>query len=137
MIISHIDRVRRDGCFVAEYMTFSSGSTAALLVPQDFHSVEYVSDDVVGLLPAVGAVRNFGPTSWQVADMASGRIDAFWEYGRDAGNLLGASVIAREAGVVVTDTWGRPWQAGSDSFLAAPSALHARLVDLLSGTVKS
>ncbi len=30
------------------------------------------------LLPAVGAHRNLGPTSWQVADVASGRMDAFW-----------------------------------------------------------
>ena len=83
------------------------------------------------LLPAVGAVRNLGPTSWQVADVASGRIDAFWEYGRDAGNLLAGSLVASEAGAVVTDVEGRPWHADSTGFLVAPAALHARLVELL------
>ena len=83
------------------------------------------------LLPAVGALRNLGPTSWQVADVACGRVDAFWEYGHDAGNLLAGALIASEAGAVVTDAEGRPWQATSDSFLAAPPALHTRLVELL------
>jgi myo-inositol-1(or 4)-monophosphatase len=83
------------------------------------------------LLPATGAIRNLGPTSWQVADVASGRLDAFWEYGRDDTNLIAAALVAREAGAVVTDTEGRPWQPGATSFLAAPAALHAKLIDLL------
>ncbi|MHA6764948.1 inositol monophosphatase family protein [Streptacidiphilus sp. PAMC 29251] len=83
------------------------------------------------LLPAVGAVRNLGPTSWQVADVASGRVDAFWEYGRDADNLLAGALVATEAGVLVTDTDGSPWHPDSPGFLAAPPALHSQLVRLL------
>jgi myo-inositol-1(or 4)-monophosphatase len=83
------------------------------------------------VLPAVGVLRNLGPTSWQVADVAAGRIDAFWEYGRDAANLLGGALVAAEAGAVVTDTLGRPWHAWSTSFLAAAPGLHGTLVDLL------
>ena len=83
------------------------------------------------LLPLVGAVRNLGPTSWQIADTAAGRIDAFWQYGRDDENLLGAALIAAEAGAHVTDAEGRPWQAGADSFLAAPAPLHPQLLALL------
>ncbi|MFJ5292942.1 inositol monophosphatase family protein [Streptomyces sp. NPDC088348] len=83
------------------------------------------------LLPLVGAVRNLGPTSWQIADSAAGRIDAFWQYGRDDENLLGAALIASEAGAQVTDAAGRPWQAGSDSFLAGPAVLHQQLLALL------
>jgi myo-inositol-1(or 4)-monophosphatase len=83
------------------------------------------------LLPAVGAVRNLGPTSWQVADVASGRLDVFWEYGRDAGNLLAGSLLVTEAGGVVTDADGKPWDARSASFVAGPAALHAQVIDLL------
>lgn len=82
------------------------------------------------LLPAVGAHRNLGPTSWQVADVASGRLDAFWQYGRDPGNLLAASLVATEAGVVVTDMDGEPWRADSAGFLAAPARLHGQLLEL-------
>jgi myo-inositol-1(or 4)-monophosphatase len=83
------------------------------------------------LLPAVGAVRNLGPTSWQVADVAAGRLDVFWEYGRDAGNLLAASLLVTEAGGVVTDAGGKPWGARSASFVAGPAALHSQVISLL------
>jgi putative intracellular protease/amidase len=45
-----------------------------------------------------------------------GRLDAFWEFGRDAGNLLAGVLVAGEAGAVVTEP-----------------ALHARLVPLSGG----
>lgn len=86
---------------------------------------------LAAVLPAVGAVRNLGPTSWQIADTAAGRLDAFWEYGRDDANLLPGALVAREAGAVVTDTTGRPWRAGASGFLAAPRGLHGTLLELL------
>ena len=85
------------------------------------------------LLPAVGVVRNLGPTSWQVADVASGRVDVFWEFGRDAANLLAGSLIADEAGAIISDAQGNPWSAASCSFVAAAPGLHAKVIDVLSG----
>ncbi|MGK5640609.1 inositol monophosphatase family protein [Streptomyces sp. URMC 126] len=83
------------------------------------------------VLPAVAAVRHLGPVSWQIADVAAGRLDAFWEYGRDDANLLAGALIAREAGALVTDLAGRPWRAGAESILVAPEALHGELLALL------
>ncbi|MFH8408586.1 inositol monophosphatase family protein [Streptomyces sp. NPDC018019] len=86
---------------------------------------------LAAVLPAVSAVRNLGPTSWQIADTAAGRLDAFWEYGRDDANLLPGALVAREAGAVVTDAEGRPWRAGATGFVVAPRALHGALLSLL------
>jgi myo-inositol-1(or 4)-monophosphatase len=83
------------------------------------------------LLPVVGAVRNFGPTSWQIADTAAGRLDLFWEYGRDEENLLGAALVAEEAGLTVCDARGQDWTATSGSFLAAPKSLRDRILHVL------
>ncbi|MEV7520554.1 inositol monophosphatase [Streptomyces sp. NPDC091371] len=83
------------------------------------------------VLPAVAAVRNLGPTSWQIADVAAGRLDAFWEYGRDDSNLLAGALLAREAGAEVTDPSGARWRPGAEGFVAAPAALHAPLLALL------
>ncbi|PWI42723.1 inositol monophosphatase [Streptomyces sp. ICBB 8177] len=83
------------------------------------------------VLPVVGAVRNLGATSWQIADVAAGRLDGFVSFGVDDGNLLGAALLAREAGVRVTDTTGRPWRAGADGFLAAAPWLHGRLLEAI------
>ncbi|WP_369381541.1 inositol monophosphatase [Streptomyces sp. cg36] len=86
---------------------------------------------LASVAPAVAAVRNLGPTSWQIADAAAGRLDAFWQFGTDDTNLLPGALVAREAGALVTDADGRPWRAGAASFLVAPPALHARLLPLL------
>jgi myo-inositol-1(or 4)-monophosphatase len=75
---------------------------------------------------SLSAVRNLGPTSWQVADVASGRLDGFWEFGEDS-----ASLLAREAGVTVTDASGPPWRAGAGSFAAAPAQPHPELLAAL------
>ncbi|POX43347.1 inositol monophosphatase family protein [Streptomyces sp. Ru72] len=94
-------------------------------------AAEEAGRSLAALLPHVGAVRNLGPTSWQIADTGAGRLDAFWQFGRDAANLLPGALVAREAGALVTDADGRPWTAESDSFLVAPEGLHERLVEML------
>jgi hypothetical protein len=82
-------------------------------------------------LPAVGIIRNLGPTSWQVADVASGREDVFWEFGRDSANLLAGSLIADEAGAIISDARGNPWSATSDSFVAAAPGRHPQVINVL------
>jgi myo-inositol-1(or 4)-monophosphatase len=93
--------------------------------------VDHASRSLRDVLRVAGAVRNFGPTSWQIADVASGRVDAFWQYGVDDGNLLGASLVAREAGAIVTDALRAPWRSGARSILVAAPGLHRRLCDVL------
>jgi myo-inositol-1(or 4)-monophosphatase len=83
------------------------------------------------VLEAAGAVRNLGPTAWQVAEVAAGRLDAFWEYGNDAGNLLGGALLAREAGALVTDATGGTWTSSSNSFVVAGPTLHGQLIAAL------
>lgn len=83
------------------------------------------------VLPAVAAVRNLGPTSWQIADVAAGRLDAFWQFGRDDTNVLPGALVAREAGALVTDADGRPWRPGAGSVLVAPPQLHGAFLGLL------
>ena len=94
-------------------------------------AIERAGRALAAVLPVIGAVRNFGPTSWQVAETAAGRIDAFWEFGADDANLTGAALIAGEAGAVVTDLAGQEWRPGMRSFLAAPPRLHGPLREIL------
>ena len=58
-------------------------------------------------------------------------MDAFFQYGLDASNLIAGSLIAVEAGAIVSDAAGIPWHPASDSFVAAPRALHSQLIELL------
>jgi len=101
------------------------------LAGQDPVAVRRAGESLAAVLPWVLAVRNLGPTALQVAQVGSGHLSLFWEYGADAGNLLPGALIAREAGALVTDAYGRPWQAGADSFVAAAPSLHAELLAVL------
>jgi myo-inositol-1(or 4)-monophosphatase len=58
-------------------------------------------------------------------------------FGRDPGNLLAASLIAREAGLTVTDAEGHDWTPQSDSFLTASPALHNMLAETLTSRPKA
>ncbi|MGC4744956.1 inositol monophosphatase family protein [Micromonospora sp. DT201] len=86
---------------------------------------------LTAVLLVAGAVRNLGPTSWQLADVAAGRIDAFWEYGRDDANLLPGVLLARESGATVTDAAGAPWRLGATSILVAGPKLHPLMLAAL------
>ncbi|RLP82294.1 inositol monophosphatase [Mycetocola lacteus] len=98
---------------------------------QDPSAVHRAGDSLARVLGVAGAVRNLGPTSWQIADVAAGRLDAFWEFGDDRSNLLGAVLIAREAGASVTDAAGESWIPNSASVLVATPALRDELLNAL------
>jgi myo-inositol-1(or 4)-monophosphatase len=112
---------------VSTLSTFSSASVPPF-AGRDPEAVSRSGASLASVLLVAGAVRNLGPTSRQVADVASGRLDGFWESGADDGNLLGAALIAREAGATVTDAHGRPWSPGADSIIVAPPHLHPALL---------
>ncbi|MFI6155842.1 inositol monophosphatase family protein [Kitasatospora sp. NPDC051170] len=101
------------------------------MVARDATALRRAGESLSAMAGAVLAVRNLGPTALQVAQVGSGHLPLFWQYGVDAGNLLPGALIAREAGAAVTDAAGAAWTAGSDSFLAAAPGLHARAVEVL------
>lgn len=81
-----------------------------------------------GMLRDVAAVRNLGPTSLQLAYVACGRLDAFWEFGDDGFNCIGAALLVQEAGGKVTQVDGAPYTLWSGSIAAAPPAAHASML---------
>jgi len=88
-----------------------------------------------GMLRDVAAVRNLGPTSLQLAYVACGRLDAFWEFGDDGFNCIGASLLVQEAGGMVTQADGAPYTLWSGSIAAAPPAAHASMLLRLAETL--
>jgi myo-inositol-1(or 4)-monophosphatase len=55
----------------------------------------------------------------------------FWEFGRDVANLLAGSLIAAEAGAIVTGAQGIPGTFASCSFVVAAPGLHAKVIEIL------
>lgn len=100
-------------------------------IARDPQALRAAGASLAAVLPHVPAVRNLGPTALQVAQVGSGHLTAFWQYGADPANLLPGALLAAEAGAVVSDVRGAPWTPAAPSFLAAAPGVHAELVGLL------
>ncbi|MFD8598891.1 inositol monophosphatase family protein [Kitasatospora sp. NPDC059646] len=101
------------------------------LVGRDPRALHAAGASLAAVLPRVLAVRNLGPTALQIAQVASGHLALFWQFGADPANLLPGALLAAEAGAAVTDAEGRPWTPSAPSFVAAAPGVHAELLDVL------
>ena len=59
------------------------------------------------ILPAVAGVRRFGAASLDLAWVAAGRYDAFWEFDLEPWDVAAGLLLVREAGGTVSDVAGR------------------------------
>lgn len=94
-------------------------------------TVRRVAESLGAVLPHVLAVRNLGPTALQLAYVAAGRLDAFWELGEDRTNWLSGSLILEEAGAMLSDGRGEPFGWSSSSLVASAPGLHRAMLEVL------
>lgn len=57
--------------------------------------------DLAAIMPEVAGVRRFGAASLDLAFVAAGRFDGFWERGLSAWDIAAGIVLVREAGGIV------------------------------------
>jgi myo-inositol-1(or 4)-monophosphatase len=84
-----------------------------------------------GVLPQVQGIRRFGSAALDLAWVAAGRYEGFFELGLKAWDEAAGVLLVREAGGVVTSLPGGPFTLGAGSITAAGPALHGPLVALL------
>lgn len=73
-------------------------------------------------------VRRAGSAALDLANVASGRYDGFWEFNLNPWDTAAAVVLVREAGGRVTRFDGTKFEVASDEVLASNGVLHAELV---------
>ena len=78
-------------------------------------------------------MRRFGAASLDLACVAAGRFDAFWERNLQAWDVAAGILLVREAGGVVSDLKGRDTMLESGDILATNEHLHRPLLELLRG----
>ncbi len=76
-------------------------------------------------------IRRWGAASLDFAFVAAGRYDAFFEIGLAPWDVAAGILMVREAGGVVTDIAGKPYELGGPTLLASNFGLHQPMVDLL------
>ena len=89
--------------------------------------------ELARVMPEVAGVRRWGAASLDLAYVAAGRYDAFWERDLSPWDTAAGVLLVREAGGYVSALDQKAWQLESDSILASNSSLQAPLSKLLSG----
>lgn len=84
------------------------------------------------VMPQVSGVRRFGAAALDLAYVATGRFDAFWERGLKAWDMAAGIIILREAGGYVSDLTGRDKMFDSGSIIAGNEEIHRSLRTLIS-----
>lgn len=80
------------------------------------------------LTPKVSGVRRLGAGAVDMAYVACGRFDAYWEQSVSAWDMAAGAVIVREAGGVVTDTLGGDLDVMNGTVLATTPQIHDMLL---------
>lgn len=87
--------------------------------------------------PRVAGIRRFGAASLDLAWVAAGRYDGFWESALAPWDTAAGCLLVREAGGFVSDYKGRSLPICDETVLAGNDQLHSKLHKLVAGTMKA
>jgi myo-inositol-1(or 4)-monophosphatase len=82
------------------------------------------------LMPQVAGIRRFGSAALDLAWVAAGRYDGYWELGILPWDIAAGMLVVREAGGYVTDPTGGDPRVSGDVVAANPH-LHPRLAEII------
>ena len=90
--------------------------------------------DAVG--PQVAGTRRFGSAALDLAWVAAGRFDGYWEADLQPWDVAAGILLVREAGGFVTDFRGGDRIIDRAEILAGNDAIHSRLQKLVAGALR-
>ena len=83
------------------------------------------------MMAETAGVRRWGTASLDLAYVAAGRVDGFWERNLKPWDYAAGLILVREAGGIVTDIQRRTIKVEAASILAANETLHGPFASLL------
>jgi myo-inositol-1(or 4)-monophosphatase len=83
------------------------------------------------VMARVANVRRLGAASIDIAYVAAGRFDAYWERGLKPWDMAAGLILVREAGGFVSDANGGTDMFGTGSVCVGNEIVHRGLLDLL------
>jgi myo-inositol-1(or 4)-monophosphatase len=84
----------------------------------------------------VAGLRRFGSAALDLAFVAAGRFDGYWERNLSAWDLAAGSLLVREAGGFVSDADGGDAMLAKGSIVAGNETIHRELLKLLKNANK-
>jgi len=87
--------------------------------------------ELATIMPLAGGMRRFGSAALDMAYVACGRADAYWERGLNSWDIAAGIILIREAGGYVSDANGGDNPLETGSVACGNEFLHRDLVKLL------
>jgi myo-inositol-1(or 4)-monophosphatase len=88
------------------------------------------------IAPEVAGIRRFGSAALDLAWVAAGRFDGYWESDLSPWDVAAGMLLVKEAGGFVTDFRGGDQPMERRQFLAGNDGLHSKLHKLLAGALR-
>jgi myo-inositol-1(or 4)-monophosphatase len=85
----------------------------------------------VEVLKQTSGIRRAGSAALDLADVACGRFEAFWELGLAPWDVAAGMLLIREAGGIVTDALGAPRRVGHGPLVAGNPTMHRWLLEII------
>ena len=82
-------------------------------------------------------VRRAGAATVDLAWLADGRLDGYWEQRLQPWDWAAGALLVQEAGGTVTDYEGQPWRPGVSNMVATNGHLHQEMLAVLRATRSS
>ena len=90
-----------------------------------------IGGSIAAMLGRALLVRATVPSTFPLLHVAAGHYDVFWQYEPVLPGIAAGALLVSEAGGVVSDVCGRPWQPGRPDVVMAAPGLHAAAIDAL------
>ena len=105
--------------------------------PYDAWSTRYNNLEFYGRFAGMTqGVRRLGSAALDLCYVGAGRFDGYWELSLKPWDMAAGSLIAAEAGAMVTDLDGQPQTLNPPcALLVAPPVLHKKMLTVLKGKV--
>ena len=127
-------RIRVSGRHDLTESLFCTGIPFAGRGPQTDH--ERFLKQLGAVMGISSGVRRFGSAALDLAYVAAGRYEGFWESGLEAWDMAAGIILVREAGGYVSDLKGGNGMMQSGEIVAANDLLHVKLREILSQAEK-
>jgi myo-inositol-1(or 4)-monophosphatase len=95
----------------------------------DFARLDQYLRQFSRVVSQAGGIRRAGSAALDLADVAAGRFEAFWEQRLSAWDIAAGTLLVREAGGRVTDYSGRDLGIEHGETAAGSPAMHAWLLE--------
>jgi myo-inositol-1(or 4)-monophosphatase len=113
---------------ISEVSTLADSLIATGLPYSDFHRLEAYMESLTDLCRTSQGIRRLGSAATDLAYVACGRFEGFYEYGLHPWDIIAGTLLVREAGGRVSDFSGNEKNLTGDEIVAASGPVFSEFL---------